>query len=90
MAKETNLLEGLPGLPSTRGELDQLMVLYYRHGNNPRTQDMFFIWPGEFKKAIDRGRQFCERMSWKFISVRPFLSNLEDIEKRNTISSEVE
>ena len=62
--------------------LESLHVLFYRHGNDPRTQSINFSFPGTFKGAIDRGRRFCETMGWKFIKVEAFLTNLEEKESR--------
>lgn len=64
--------------------LERLHVLFYIHGNSRHIQNVNFIFHGSFKEAIARGRQFCERMGWKFIKVEPFLTNLEDREKRNS------
>lgn len=81
MSKETLVLES--GAQSKSAPLETLHILYYRHGNNPHTQSINFTFDDDFKQAIARGRTFCERMGWKFIKVEPFLTNLEDREKRS-------
>jgi hypothetical protein len=64
--------------------LEQIHILFYIHGNSRHIQNINFVYRRSFKEAIARGRQFCERMGWKFIKVEPFLTNLEDREKRNS------
>lgn len=84
-------LEHIGGLPldvdtepiKNVGTLETLHVLFYIHGNSRHIQNVNFSFNGTFKEAIARGRQFCERMGWKFIKVEPFLTNLEEREKRN-------
>ncbi len=68
--------------PLTLAPLDTLYVLFYRHGSNPHTQSIHFSFPGEFKKAIDRGRKFCDVTGYRFIKVEQFLTNLDEREKR--------
>ena len=68
--------------PLTLAPLENIFVLYHLHGNNPRSQAIYFQHPGPFKVAIDRGRKFCEKMGWRFLKVESFLTNLDDREKR--------
>ena len=61
----------------------EIFTLYYRQGMNPHPMQKNFRFPGEFKYAIERGKNHCENMGLRFISVRPFIINLENEEKRN-------
>lgn len=59
-----------------------IFTLYYRQGMNPHPMQKNFKFTGEFKGAIERGKSHCENMGLRFITVRPFLSELDADEKR--------
>jgi len=83
---------GLPvptSILSTAARLENLHVLYYRQGSDPRSQHLNFSFQGTFKEAIARGRNFCEKMGWRFVKVEQFLTNLEEREKRNSGQTDV-
>jgi hypothetical protein len=76
-----------PLLPETfemhpKVDVESLFTLFYIHGNTPKVQHLNFSFKGPFKDAIQRGRNFCTRVNYRFISVRPFLTSLEDLEQR--------
>jgi len=74
---------GLPhGLPQVDPNVSTMYVLYYREGQNPHPQMKYFELKGEFRQVISRVKRHCELMNMRFINVRPFLSNLEDDERR--------
>lgn len=59
-----------------------LFVLYYRSGNNPHPQFVFFEGGGTLQNVIERARRFCESMSYRFVYCRPAIINLDEEEKR--------
>lgn len=61
-----------------------LYTLYYRQGMNPHPLQKNFYFEGDLHSAIVRSRKHCELMGIKFISVRPFLSNIDEEEKGAT------
>lgn len=74
---------GLPhGLPSVDPAVMTMYVLYYREGQNPHPQMKYFNLKGEFRNVINRVKRHCELMHMRFINVRPFLSDLQEDEKR--------
>lgn len=55
-------------------------TLHYRHGNNPNCLKNF-TYKGSFREAMQRAKQHCEKMGYRFILLRPAISNLEDDER---------
>jgi hypothetical protein len=53
--------------------------LDYRHGNNMNWKTFFF--DGSFRQAMDRARDHCTRMGYRFLFLAPFVRNLDDDEK---------
>lgn len=86
---DQGMIGGLPSPLSPSNSIEDIHILYYRHGNDPRTQVMHFKYPGDFKSAIARGRNFCERVGYRFIQVRKFLVNLDELERRSGDGSQV-
>lgn len=60
-----------------------IFTLYYRQGMNPHPMQKNFRFAGEFKQAIERGKSHCENMGLRFITVRPFITELDMEEKRS-------
>lgn len=54
-------------------------LLHYRHGNNMNWK--FFDYSGSFRQAMQRAQKHCMLMNYRFIILRPAVSNLEDDEK---------
>lgn len=88
LPSSTFLENPTPAKPLTLSPLDTLHTLYYLHSNNPRSQSINFQYNGSFKEAINRGRTFCEKMGWRFLKVEPFLTDLDDREKRAAAANE--
>lgn len=57
-------------------------VLYYRQGNELGYKIKWFDFIGDLPAAIVRGRNHCTNMNFKFLFVRPFLSDLDQDEKQ--------
>ena len=56
-------------------------TLYFRYGSVPILHKNFNL-PGNMLDAINRARQHCIIMGYKFICVRPLLIDLDEQEKR--------
>jgi hypothetical protein len=56
-------------------------TLYY-HYRASRPLEFIFIFEGDLKKAVTRGRRHCEAMNYRFIKVRPTIVDLDDRERR--------
>lgn len=61
----------------------ETFILYYIKGPDPHIKQKHFVFAGEMKDAIQRGKRHCENMSYRFIRVQPFFSSLDEDEKRN-------
>ena len=59
----------------------KVWTLYFRYGSVPFLHKNF-IHDGNMLDAINRARQHCIIMGYKFICVRPFLIDLDEQEKR--------
>lgn len=58
-------------------------VLYFIQGNTHQMKQKNFVHTGNRRSAIARGKRHCEQMSYRFIRVEPFFSNLEEDERRH-------
>jgi len=74
-----------PGPPvisnNSSKQLPRMWTLYYRYGTVPQLQKTF-IHEGDLLAAINRAREHCVKMGYRFICVRPFLIDLEEQEQR--------
>lgn len=70
----------LPTLPVEDGK--KLYTLLYRLRQHPAPLAKQFFHKGEFPQVIQRGKSHCEKMSFIFIRVQPFLSDLSADEDR--------
>lgn len=84
----TGLTKALPGEPAQEnvakaaGEKPILYILHYIQGRNLHFK--FFTYASaDMKKVVQRCRDHCDASGFKFLYVRPFMSNLEDDEKRH-------
>lgn len=60
-----------------------IYTLYYRHGlNHPISLN--FRFSGGLKDAIERAKQHCSKMGYRFQFVAPFIINLDKEEAKNT------
>ena len=51
--------------------------LYYRSGNNPHPRTKIFCFAGTVRDAVDRAKSHCTNMNLRFISIEPWLSDLD-------------
>jgi GTP-dependent phosphoenolpyruvate carboxykinase len=63
-------------------EKQSMFILYYRQGMNPHTMFMFFFASGPFNQIISRAKNHCEIMNYRFVTVRPAITNFEEEEKK--------
>lgn len=81
-----NALEGLPSTPIYEmHSLNDIYVLFYRTGMNPRPLEMHFSFPEgatDFRKVVERAKRFCDTCGYKFTKVEKFLISLEDMERK--------
>ena len=82
MATATVQSQELKKYPSA--QLPRIWTLYYRYGNIPHQQKNFIMLDNNpsMKDAIERAREHCIRMGYRFICVRPFLVDLDEQESR--------
>ena len=59
-------------------------ILYYRQGMSPHPQMKGFLLKGDLQQGIARAKRHCETMGYRFVQLRPFISNLETEEKTHT------
>lgn len=74
-----------PGLPSpTSTNPKTRYVLYYMGGGNPHTQwTEFESEQTEFRKVVDRAKDFCQKTNRRFVRVVPAITDLNAEEKRH-------
>jgi hypothetical protein len=58
-----------------------LYILYYRPKDTNAHFIKYFEHEGSLEKAINRGRTHCDIMGYRFIFVRPFLSDITGEER---------
>lgn len=74
----------VPGLP--RNELI-VYTLDYNMSQGP--QRIAFEIAGNFQAAVTRAKAYCTAMGYRFITVRPWLVNLDESEKRKSIYNNI-
>lgn len=79
MPVETLDKKAIPSIPVV--EVKKTWTLYFRYGSVPILHKNFDL-EGNMLDAINRARQHCIIMGYKFICVRPFLIDLDEQEKR--------
>jgi hypothetical protein len=58
-------------------------VLYFREGRNPHPQFLTFDHPStDMKVVVERVKRYCDTMGMRFVSVSPFLVDLDKEEIR--------
>ena len=69
--------------------LTDLWTLYYRKGRNPFPMIKVFVYKAQtndpqknLAKAIDVGRDHCERITARFLRCEPFIADLNAEEQR--------
>lgn len=77
---ETSPKPGLPLAPVSKTRY----VLYYMGGGNPHTQwTEFESEQTEFRKVVDRAKDFCQKTNRRFVRVVPAITDLNAEEKRH-------
>jgi hypothetical protein len=80
MAGVTDLSKTTPAKPSLSA-FPKLWTLWYFAGTSgPQFKN--FIFDGTMREAMQRGREHCSRMNYRFGSVRPFILDLDYQEQR--------
>ena len=70
-----------PGIPMpVSSGARKLYKLYFKKGSNPRCEIIFEL-PGTLVDAINRGRDHCVKMNYKFIHVEQYLLDLDAVER---------
>ena len=69
-------------------DLGHVWILRYRYSNNPQA-DKNFIFNGSLPEAVVFAKQYCEKMGYRYIQVRPFLSDIGDIPNENPPKSQL-
>jgi hypothetical protein len=59
----------------------QVFILHHTGGKNPHAMAKFFK-ASDLQSAITRGKRYCENLRLRFIRVDPFLTDLDEEEKR--------
>jgi hypothetical protein len=58
-------------------------ILYYRQGNNPYPQFFVFNFPStQIREVVERAKRHCELMQLRFVNVRPFVVDLDEVETK--------
>lgn len=76
-----------PGVPLANEKSEQtIYTLHYRRGDNPHPMQKNFKASSDLKipQLVERCKNYCTTMSYRFISVGPWLSDLAMDEKKQT------
>ena len=61
----------------------EIFTLFYRYGNVPSLCENFLMPQGTpLVDAIQKGRQHCLSMNYKFLYVKPFIYDMETAEQK--------
>ncbi len=66
-------------IPDIKGQV--LWTLHYMRGPSPPLMTKLFYHPGPIGETINRAKEHCLQMNYRFISVRQAISNLAEDEK---------
>lgn len=85
MSTTPQQLEKAAQVPVDAGQERILYMLHYRRGDNPHPMTKFFRAPRNMKMLhlVERCKSYCTAMSYRFISVAPFESDLDLEEKKH-------
>lgn len=56
-----------------------MWILFYRHGMNSTLQKNFTL-DAPLLKAVERAKEHCKVMNYKYIFIRPLICNLDEEE----------
>ena len=76
----TVTLSQAPALKQVQEHLQNLYIMFYRHGMNANLTKGFF-WPGDLVAARKRAQEHCKIMGYHFIFIRPMVCNLDQEEE---------
>ena len=69
-----NILPATSGIP---------YILFYRQGSNPHPQFfLFYHESADMRKVVERIKKHCELMNLRFVNVRKFVVDLEEVENK--------
>ena len=58
-------------------------ILFYRQGSNPHPQFfLFYHESADMRKVVERIKKHCELMNLRFVNVRRFVVDLEEVENK--------
>lgn len=79
------LTKAIPEATQVPGVEKILYILHHRRGDNPHPMQKFFRAPKNMKMLllVERCKSFCTAMSYRFISVTPFETDLDLEEKKH-------
>ena len=60
--------------PDSAKERERIFVLHFKHQNQIKQKN--FNFRGPLKEAIERGKDHCNKMGYRFVLVRPFVVDL--------------
>ncbi len=84
----------MPGIPEVESAEEvvspaDIFIIYYRQGSNMLSCNFHFKKPSaeltardHFRLAVERAKLHCERMRFRFNYCTPYISNLEELERR--------
>lgn len=79
----TETIAPVPQKPISNGHNRNIFTLFYRYGNVPSLSENFVMPSGStIVDAIQKGRQHCLLMNYKFLYVKPFIYDMEMAEQR--------
>lgn len=65
-----------PGLPVPKDLLGDLYTLWYME-RPPHMVSKYFRFNGDLKDAVSKAKSYCDQFRFRFILVRPFLTDLD-------------
>lgn len=67
---------GLPGEIIPSNTYSNIWVMHYFKGGSPN-QIKNFVHVGDFRSALNTARDFCTKMGYRLMYVKPFISDLD-------------
>lgn len=74
--QDSHSLELRPGLPAPLSGLENLYILYYME-RPPHATVKFFKSSKDFRTTIEWAKHYCQMMRYRFLTVSPFISDLD-------------
>jgi hypothetical protein len=77
----TQVAEPKPTAASVLGQDQIEYTLYYRHGQQTSSEFLRFTFPSsDMKLVVERAKHHCETMGYRFVRVKPSMTNLDKAE----------